>query len=612
MKKSLSLVIAAFAVFAMTAVSFAANTANINVTSEPIQFQAECDKAGGLTLTFDDNTIFASGDQITADLPLNVTLCTSFDFIIGIGRANGDPLRYTTAFTVPPIGTDGMGPITGDGSLTGSGVAFHVIGNAGSARVTINVVGDVGGDGTLDTVVGDTLTFTAHADTNGQGKLAIEFLDQATYSSTGSGMFSDQDAETWYDDQTPASENTLCINVSEYNNETVNLSWDSAADKYTWIPSNPQVAHVVAPTAIALANCSKQECGNILDFDAGVQNNDFVDECNIIDNEANYKTGSNYAYTSDGYCSSTHRDNRIVIQNTSGAAFDTADTNYQIQLEILVNGVGGDQGVYFDGAIGSDGYETQTEACDAGNPADIATTYYNALNESSVFQADASATNGDIAPSGSDIDCDIDADNRIVKVKTTAAGNLGLNGSSDDFLFVDMPNLVWDKTLFTAGDVLEVKITLLKAPCGVIFQDTLCIGTLGCEPVEETCSEYTGTFPYMADDGAYTSIMTITNTASSAISLVFNIYEADGDIWQATGNVGANSIVPFLLWNLTPTAVIGSTGDGVFGSSSAYVMVTSQYSTFFGTAFVTRNDNGESMSYRIDDPTSSYVDCPTP
>ena len=95
MKKRISLFATVIAFFAMTAVSFAANTANINVTSEPIQYHALCDKAGGLTLSFDDGTRFASGDQITADLPLNVTLCHSMDFIIGLVNPGFDPNPYT-------------------------------------------------------------------------------------------------------------------------------------------------------------------------------------------------------------------------------------------------------------------------------------------------------------------------------------------------------------------------------------------------------------------------------------------------------------------------------------------------------------------------------------
>ncbi len=64
------------------------------------------------------------------------------------------------------------------------------------------------------------------------------------------------------------------------------------------------------------------------------------------------------------------------------------------------------------------------------------------------------------------------------------------NGSYHNFLFVDIPNIVWDASLFTEGEKLTVKVTLLKAPCGTLFTGDLCIGTRGTDMVREFVSRF--------------------------------------------------------------------------------------------------------------------------
>jgi spore coat protein U-like protein len=83
--KAFLIITAIFSVFLLAGVALAANTANINVTSEPINAGAACDKSGGITLTFDRNTILMDQDQITMDLTLNVTLCRNINIVISNG-----------------------------------------------------------------------------------------------------------------------------------------------------------------------------------------------------------------------------------------------------------------------------------------------------------------------------------------------------------------------------------------------------------------------------------------------------------------------------------------------------------------------------------------------
>lgn len=617
MKKKLCLIATLVAFFAMTAVSFAAVTVDVDVTSQPIQYQSLCDKAGGLTLNFVDGTIFESGDRMTADLPRTVTLCRSFDFIVGLNTedSDADPIGYLGA--LPAVGIEDQGPVTGDGDLIGGSpvdgdplgpIAFHVYGVAGTQRVTIDVVADVDSDGSLEFADGIHAMFSENLD---NGVMILEILDSRvhapnTFFAQSSAMWSNYDADDWYDDETIAADNTFCINTSLHQSDYVNTSWDSKDQKYTFDPSTTQVAHAVTQTALEFAACNKQECGYIVGYDEAGQEQ-YI--CTPIDNEAGDEY--NYAEPTDGYCYPTHRQNRVVIQQTNGQAIDIDDSEYQIQLEILVDGEKGDRGVYFATGLYSDGYATKGDACTENAMESHSLYLYNASNQSNPFDSGyAASVNTDLALAGAQSDCDIDEDNRIVKIKTYA-GDLGLDGVDDDFLFIDLPLLIWDRDLFVEGQKLEILVSILKAPCGTIFSEPFCIGVLGCEETvdPDACYEYTGFYPLVAKDAAYASVLHVTNTGSTSINVTGYIYETDGDIWMFTGVVAANGVAAYNVWAQTLTAAPGSTGDSVPGNNMGYAKVVAD-GNFAGVAFITNGTNGESMGYVIDCPTSTAVPCP--
>ena len=64
-KKMFFVIASIFSVFVLAGAAFAANNGTITVTSEPVRAGASCDKAGGITITFDEGTVLAEGDQIT-------------------------------------------------------------------------------------------------------------------------------------------------------------------------------------------------------------------------------------------------------------------------------------------------------------------------------------------------------------------------------------------------------------------------------------------------------------------------------------------------------------------------------------------------------------------
>jgi hypothetical protein len=589
--KKFSIFLAVFAFFAMTAVSFAANTANISVTSEPIKEHAACDKAGGFAITWDTGSVFNSGDQITFDLPLNVYLCKTIDMVAGVDVGTGDASGFNN--DLPSLGAT-TSPLTATAgsniSTVNGGVTFWIHGASNSSRVTIDIMGDSDGDGSQDSLqpvgVTPSMTFTQTAPGD---VIELAFLDQVVYGAGSWGIFNeDADFAGTYSDPVELADNTLCINVEAYDAETVNASFDSKGDKYTWIPSNPQVAHVVAGNSVVAYDCDKQAKGYITLPTAAGQGGSTT--CYAIDNEAGNgitTAAASYAATTDGFCASTHRRNKFIVRTSDGNAFDSAD--YDLELTILVNGAAGDNGVYFTtDTVGSEGYDTAADACDDTSASANTGThkYYN-------------ASDGELTAMGAtDTDCTIASTDKAVKM-TVSATDLNLNQTTNDYAWIDLPEMVIDSALFQEGDVLSVRLVINKSPCGEIFDGTLEIGTAGCQAATSTD---TLTFPYVGKTigGAYVSAVVVDNLTGNAGTVSFTMYEQDGDIFTsdaiaipAYGMLVQATTSATFNWALSAT----STGSGVAGDSKAFIMAVGTVSSIDGCALITNATTGESISY---------------
>lgn len=562
-KKSFLVISAVFSIFLLAGAAFAANTATINVTSEPIKAQATCDKAGGITITFDRNTVLRDNDQITMDLTLNVTLCRTIDLVVS--HNGGSDLENdidTEDIGWDETNSDIGGPVvltdeSGAATSAGGGVYFYVHGVSGTARVTIDVIGE-----------SPDATYTIGTGNN--DKLAITILDQATNTDYGTdGVYVDSDDDGIYDEDAAAADNTICINVSSpaFTGSVVNGNFDSAGDKFTFIPSNPQIAHITPASAIDFSSCKGQDPGRI---DIGDRITQGSDTCDAFDNE-----------TSSGYCS--FRDNRLILAATS--PFDLAQ--YQISLEILVNGAEGDNGVYWSSEeIGSDGYNTSDEACDAP-------VSEMGLGAATYLLANGSAASPDAPHSD---DCDVDAIARAVTV-TSPESDLGLV-SPNDYLWIDMPAFNYDLDEINEGDVVSVRVTLFKTPCGTVFTGVFEVGTFGC------ISTTTDTiyFPYFtemsdtADD--YWDGIAITNLGGTTGSCDLTIYEQDGDVGAMTiTGIAPRSMYVNLLSAMLPSMTLSSSGgSGTLGDSRCWIYITGDFS-MDGFAMISRPDTGESMGY---------------
>ncbi|WP_321531246.1 hypothetical protein [uncultured Desulfuromonas sp.] len=533
--------------------AFAANRVEVKVTSEPIAQYATCEKAGGYTMEWDSGSTILGGDQLTIDLPLNVTLCNDIDIMlpwtdaaggvpgVDAGDDNGVPRNTLAAYAAGTAGAAFSGAPVDEAE---DAVYFYISGDAGTQRVTINVVA-VGG------VTG--ITVGGNAD----DVFTLEFFDQNT-----DGIFvDDDDADAVYNNAGVIADNTRCINVSAYSNETVKDSLDSAADKYTFIPSDPQVAHIVAATGYSLYECDKNSVGRIIMGEAEYQGSE---SCVSFDFE-----------DGDGYCANTHSaNNALIIKATA----DMPITDYNVELEILTDGV-----YWSDETVDMASYEDAANACagtnSVGDDLGLTPTYTDAAGETE--SAAAPRANGTE-------DCDVADGSKAVTLYLTGTSPVGADAR---YLEIDMPAFNYDLDEITAGDEVEVRVKLSKAPCGEIIEDTFVVGTFGC--IEAGVS-YDVTFPYFTQitGDAFWDGMAIVNLSGTAGTAELTIYEADGDVFTASYDVEAHGMVVFNTSDLLSTA----TGSGTLGDARFYVEVEADFNVD-GFAMMANSATGESMGY---------------
>ncbi len=578
-----------FAVLAMANFAFAVNRVEVKATSESIRYHASCDKGGGFSLQFDELTTLTHGDQITVDLPFTppssqVTLCRNIDLVIApvstwmyysatgawsTGVAPAVPNASGWGSVVPPTANSPVIYSTIVPTTADSGVIFHVYGTSGQDRITIDVIGadwlDADGD-----LVPDASSNSGTLTVGVGGTLSLNFLDQQTNAinfTTQTGIWTDSTTTDTYLDAATSSDNTLCINVSTWEGSTVDVHMDSKLDKFSFIPTDPPIAHITGGD-ISRYICSKEAC-------AIIKRSTLQASCEF-DND-----------NGTGFC--LDKINRLIIQ-TAGT-FDP-NTTYQITASILVNGSYSDaQGVYFSsGGVTASAYQTGTDACANSTPYQVTPpiTYYTALG--------AVAT-----PLVSNPNCLISGTTRATRLITTSTALF--DSAVYRYLYINLPTFFYDSTVMNDGDLVELEYAITKAPCGELIRETICIGTFN-----SSCTGTTSTsllYPYftpMNDDPAnddYWDGIVITNLGTSAGTATLTIYEQDGDVGtMTTSSIAANSMYVNLLWSMYG-GMTKISGSGTLGDSRCYIVVCTDFLSH-GFAMVGNQATGESMGYLPD------------
>jgi len=590
MKKTLAIIAALFMVVGIATTAMAAFQVEVKTNSEGVTGAVgACEKAGNITFVFDAGTTIKDGDWWTADLPLGVTLCSTFDFVVtgnpdiavpsatggflaanaaaGDYAAPGDGLTLDrTIWAVNDLG--GIPGTNGNLTITGSGMFFRVRGTAGTNRLRIDAYdsdapaltdGGVGNaanyDGTSNFIVGADASFQLKLFDGFDGNFGgayYAFNDTPTGTPAAkNGVYGDAAAGADILQASNDTDNTYCINVDTgvYSGSTVNVSINSGGvtgnNFLTFNPSNPQVAHLISATSITLEACKGAEW-DYVPFSGG-QN---------ADCEFDYMNGDGYCQT-DGWTG-----NDFLITNQTGTFFDSGD-EYRIRLIISGNGA------YWGGTPAAImGTLPDEEPCD-GLGTNVAAGW-TVSTESGV----AASVTPRSAACGA-----FDADEEWTILTAAPFTNINTYNKLD----VDIPLIVYDADQFVAGDEVMVTVELWRLPCGLIFTSERKVAEFvdTCAAAVPNTTLY---YPFtVALDGSqgYWFGMAIGNPSGSAGTANVTFYEADGDMGTyTTDTIEAGGILVLggadLLAALTPDA--GNTGT--LGDDYGHIVVI----TNFGSA----------------------------
>jgi hypothetical protein len=569
--------------------AMAANNVAVNVTSEAIALDSTCSKAGGFALLFDKSTQIMEGDQLIIKLPLGVTICTEGGFnyyittdltttgtapvIDGFVQADVAGITNPTIDTEPAYFTEAGGTSTGVGSIFGE-VAFHVTGSEGDQFIYVDVIGETAG----------ALNDYVNVGPDDGDVFTLMFLDQKTFGTANvvgdlytyntNGGAPDTVTET------TVAENTLCINVSDpsFTATVVNASMDSAADKFKYIPSNPQIADIVNPTTYAQYICKRDNPVYVSLARRAEQSMDCSAAFDIDDASAalcNYPTENGF---------------NVIIRNTTSVI--PADL-YEVSMEVLVNGLTGDNGVYFTNASPVVyTYANAQDVCDglsASGSAGLSIANWFASDGDDIIPADLGGP--------SYANCNVEDVARATQI-VSEVSNLGVTGTTRALLF-DIPAFRYDLDEVAAGDVVTVRIKLTLPPCKDIFTIDVKVATFGCADTTST----TLLFPYyttMATD-AWWDGMVVSNIGSTAGTFTAYIYEADGDQGKYTSaSIASGKQYVGLLSSMVASAT-KTGGAGTLGDATCYIWVVANFSAdgfaMMGSTADSAVDGSESIGY---------------
>jgi hypothetical protein len=337
------------------------------------------------------------------------------------------------------------------------------------------------------------------------------------------------------------------------------------------------------------------------------------------------------------------KDRRVIFPACDCDNFEKNDT-IDIRLEILVNGVTGDNGAYWAENVGSTDtggnlgidvgtYSTSTAAC----------AYDRKYNYNGRFQGAFDYMyyddEGDLVSGGKprpslpgpyDVGCynsnpKEDRANRVVVIQPAAEfiNNRCLphgyviteddDVSNKAMWAINIPWIRFDLNKVQIGDEISVKICVAKAAArnanstppaaictiplvdlGGICGDTGCccefkLGTLGCcGPDNSRHLIYPYATPMNSTDWWYGFV--ITNTSDEDGEAEVTVYEADGDTTTVTVTVAANNM--YVANNQTLMTLFG----GAIGDAKAYFDVSTDFPAD-GFMYIGNDVKGEAMGY---------------
>ena len=164
-----------------------------------------------------------------------------------------------------------------------------------------------------------------------------------------------------------------------------------------------------------------------------------------------------------------------------------------------------------------------------------------------------------------------------------------MDGAGTQYILM---TLAYDSCTATPGDLLA-DVSFSREPCGDSYAvtDLPIADMISCGNGELISSE--AIFPYATDfsNGQWWVGLALTNITASEITVELDIYEADGDLYEASVTVPGNGITTQLAGDLNPTT---SGADAEFGDERFWIHATSNGSF---TGFLMMGDGTQAQGY---------------
>jgi len=617
MKKLLAVFLAVAMIVGFGSTAMAAFDVRTAITSEPITGTPDfCEKYGATTFTFQAGAKFYDGDWFIFDLPREVELCQSFDFVVlGNSIASGN-----IAVAVPTGGVTGGGTLETTGVITngdaytfGPWKVIDLGGNPtqGNNIVVANNAGGVAGataKGMYVRVTGDassrrvwfrfydndnatSLTNAANMDGNtilvvgGDTELTLTLFDGNPWDGPPADpntnpnallrAYTDDDNDGIYGEVANDLlqrggriwENYICARVTNaYNGgDLINVSFDSggiSGEDFITFQGQREIAHIIGGTSITLEACAKRDLCGYVSLAGGQGANCRYDYTapQVTNNHGYCPDTGNQVFTSIASAG-----NKAILQIGSG----TFTGAYYIELEII----SGD-GTYFGGIPGSIDGMTAANGADPCTLAPGSGLYdYNSPPALTWTVVTRSGT-AFVAPFADGAGCGtVPANKQLYRLRSQAFDptNADINR-----IVIDIPRTVYNPALLSDGDVATVRVELYKVPCGLIFQDTRCIANY-----VSTCAaaqpQTTLLYPYAVElDGSsgWWFGMSFCNPSGNAGTATITVYETDGDTGSyTTPSIAAGGMMTMNGTDLLSNLTAGTGNTGTLGDSRAHIVV---------------------------------------
>lgn len=530
MLKKLVLFVAAVMLLASSAHALV-NDVAVKSTA-PTIVRGQCEGAGSLSLTFDQGTVVSDAQTIEAVLQ-GGKFCKAVDL-------------YVNA-TAVAITDDDNGPLQGNYTVAGGDFVMHVHADKDSSKLTMKVLTA----GTLTADVGGAQLVLF----NGQRAAPAEPFELLIGTEfTAGGKLEGASNYT-------AAENSLCVvsDLPDFQNLTLSLGPKDSKYKFGDVGANPPIAVVVGDSPISLVPAKGDAFMKLPGKQASCSFKYEDDPC-----------GDAPALVSKRY---------FALKN--GADYLIGD--YEVEMEILVNGASGDNGVYFEAATG--GFQFTDAMADLkGNfvPSKASANHRYFLGNAAKAKPPV-------------IGCERKDDQKVTRI-ISDVNDIDNTVNGKDFLRVGIPAVAVTKA--AAGDEIALKITVRQGRCTTLYSGTYklfkMVAKCPSDAGEDTGSKLV--FPYFAD-APYWNGMALTNTGSAPVNATLAIVDAKGGEGTINVMVPAKGMYVDLVENIIANSAFNGT---VNAKERCYIIVTPESGNLKGFAMMGNTKNaGESMGYTV-------------